>query len=120
MKDESYYAGRDLVHPTRPHRPTTQANANSKELREHADRLEAYEEAMETFKSEKAAYNAAIRARREELMYDLAADHNLTDAQARVLFNRAWEDGHSGGINEVIMIFYDLYDLVINFNSAQK
>lgn len=118
MKAAEYYAGRDLKYPTKPKRPTTWANANSKELREYADRLEVYEKAMETFNSEMADYKAVIQARKSELVNDLAKEYGLTYTQAQILFIKAWEDGHSSGIEQVIDIFDELYDLVHRFNQA--
>lgn len=118
LKSTDYYAGRDLIYPSPP-APPYMANRNTPaEIRAYADELEAYEAAMAEARVKRDAYNAALRSRQEELVLDLADEYGLTSKQSAVLFSKAWEDGHSGGIQEVINHFDELVGIVLQFNAA--
>lgn len=118
LKSTDYYAGRDVAYPDRPSKPVVSDRESPAAIRAYADALEAYNEAMETYRADKDAYNATLRDRQAELVVDLAAEYDLSPDQATVIFRKAWEDGHSGGIGEVIMIFEELLDMVEAFNKA--
>lgn len=118
LRDADYYAGRDLPYPTRPSKPFLPKDATPTEVRAYADALEAYNEAMVTYRDDMDAYNAGMRLRQSDLHVDLAAEYDLTPGQTAVIFSKAWEDGHSGGITEVINLFDELVDMVSRFNQA--
>lgn len=118
LKSTDYYAGRDLVYPDRPAKPSMANRNTPAEIRAYADELEAYEAAAAGARVKRDVYNAAMRARYDELAVDLADEYGLSKAKAAVLFSKAWEDGHSGGIQEVINHFDELVGIVLRFNDA--
>ena len=118
LKSNEYYAGRDLVYPDRPSKPSMANRNTPAEIRAYADELELYEAAAAEARVKRDAYNAEMRARSDELAADLAAEYGLTEKQSAVLFSKAWEDGHSGGIQEVINYFDELVGIVLRFNDA--
>jgi len=118
LKSADYYAGRDLVYPDRPRKPSMVGRNTPAEIRAYADELEAYEVAFAEARVKRDAYSAALRSRQEDLVLDLAGEYGLTSKQTAVLFSKAWEDGHSGGIQEVINLFDELVNIVLRFNNA--
>jgi hypothetical protein len=119
--DYDYYSGRDLTYPKRPSRPSAlPRNATAAEVRDYADQLEFYEAELESYKDVKAYYNETINRRTKELQTKLRDDYDITEAQLFVLWNKAWEDGHSEGFQRVVGIFDDLYDLASEFAALEK
>ncbi|MCK5235610.1 MAG: hypothetical protein KAR06_01385 [Deltaproteobacteria bacterium] len=61
---------------------------------------------------------AEIRARFEEDLREAVntrVKRELSDEQWKPFFNKAWEDGHSNGYNEVIIYADDLCDVIRPF-----
>lgn len=119
-KSISYYAGEDIAYPsrpTRPPRPTPDSPAS--EYRAYASKLEEHETAYAEWREKSDAYRVALNAREKELRVDLAAVYGLTPGQVDVLYNAAYESGHSSGLSEVINKLDDLMDLVLAFNNAK-
>jgi hypothetical protein len=115
----SYYEGRDIVAPVQPKKPSYGVlDRNSPQsLRIEADNLEAWLGKKEIADAERRDYQVAVRERRLQLRDDLGTEHNLNPAQAALLFNIAWADGHDEGIDSVIDRFEELAEtvqLVIN------
>lgn len=113
-KLNSYYQGEDIAAPVLLPRPRSGKldRSDPQSLRIEADK-------MEVWLNEKAAHDARWRnyrltltVRRLELREDLAEENDLNSAQATVLFNIAWEDGHSEGIDSVIDRFEALAETV--------
>jgi hypothetical protein len=118
-KTNSYYAGDDLELPVRPAKPSGGFDRNDPQsLRDHADRMEVWQDANDAFGLQIAAHRRSQQSRRNELQRDLGIENNLTMAQAGVLFNVAWEDGHSDGFYAVINRFEQLVEIIENFNQA--
>lgn len=112
LRDADYYAGRDLTYPARPHKPSLASRSTPAGIRAYADVL------VRDVCAARDAWSIAMRGRSDELAADLAAEYGLTEKQTAVLFSKAWEDGHSAGIQEVIDNFDELVGIVLRFNEA--
>lgn len=44
---------------------------------------------------------------------------NCNNAQAKIVFNMAWEAGHSNGLSEVYWWADELCDLIVNYNGMK-
>lgn len=55
---------------------------------------------------------------KNELVNEAIDDYGFTQAQAEMIFSRAWDEGHSWGFNEVRTHFEDLADFVNDFMKA--
>lgn len=84
----------------------------------------AIEKAKET---DKAEYKKAcdIYYKFDNDLIDVAkyllADYiNVTEKQFNIIWNKAWDMGHSSGLGEVQAYFYELADMIDNFIKADK
>lgn len=118
--DFDYYSGADLKYPSKPTKPTLGRNPTAIDARAFADALEEYERALESYKEDKSYYNDRVGARMNELREELMKDYGLCREEFDVIWNKAWEDCHSGGLYEVYGRFDSLYDFVIEYNKAMK
>jgi hypothetical protein len=119
LKSNNYYAGDDIQRPIRTSKPAGVFDRNDPQsLRDYADKMEAWQIVNAEYDLKIAAYRRSQQSRRNELQRDLGIENNLTMAQAGVLFNVAWEDGHSEGFYAVINRFEQLVEIIENFNRA--
>jgi hypothetical protein len=118
-KTNSYYAGDDIQLPIRTSKPAGLFDRNDPQsLRDYADKMEAWQIVNAEYDLKIVAYRQDIQARQAELRYVLADENYMNIAQATVLFNVAWEDGHSEGFSAVIDRFEELAEIIENFNQA--
>jgi hypothetical protein len=113
--DFDYYSGRDLTYPARPKRPTLAPKHTSQDARDYADAMEHFESALVNYHAEMSDYNTKTLAREQELKDTLRDVNDLNEDQFNLLWNFAWEEGHSAGLSEVVNRFEDYYDLVNQF-----
>lgn len=118
LKPIEYYGAEDIEYPARPRRPYLTDRYDPVSIRQYADDLEAYTEAKAAHDVAMKDYRTAVNGRLAELVVDLAADYQITEAQAKVVFNMAWEDGHSSGVHEVVQRFEELVDMAMDFAKA--
>lgn len=118
LKEIVYYEGSGLVYPTRPVKPVIENKDSPTSIRKYADDLEVYT-------SERAKYDEDLKNHRltkfkrcQELAEDLAVEYGISQNKANVLFDKAWEDGHSSGVQEVIRVFDELYDIADKFSTT--
>lgn len=52
----------------------------------------------------------------EDLAFAVSFQTNFTNEQADLIVHKAWTEGHSAGIREVLFIIEDLIDFVTKFN----
>ena len=52
----------------------------------------------------------------EDLAIAVSLQYNFTNDQADLIVHKAWAEGHSAGIREVVFIIEDLVDFVTKFN----
>jgi hypothetical protein len=113
--DFDYFSGRDLEYPVRITKPRLSLNPTPAEARKYADDLEAYEPKNKDYHRLVSEYHIVIRDRQAELKNKLCDDYGITKKQCEVLWNAAWEEGHSSGIREVIHYFDEYYDMAMAF-----
>ena len=117
--DFDYFSGRDLRYPGSPAKPGLSYNPTAAEARLYANQLEAYETDLVEYKRLRDDYNRSINGRLHELKTRLRNDYNITEGQVVILWNKAWEDGHSEGVRRVVEIFDELYDVASEFAALE-
>jgi hypothetical protein len=119
--DFDYYTGNDLIWPKRPIKPTLIGrNPSPTELRVYADDLEVYQAEMVGYNEDLSFYKQTLNIRRLELQTKLRNDYDITESQMFILWNKAYEDGHSEGLNRVVALFDEYYDLASEFAALEK
>jgi hypothetical protein len=108
------------TYPVKPNMPKLSSKATPQEVRLYADQLEAYEAEMVRYKDEFAWYKNKFDARLNELKTRLRDEYDITDAQFFILWNKAYDDGHSEGLQRVVGIFEELYELASEFAALEK
>jgi hypothetical protein len=116
--DYDFYSGADIVLPIKPTKPRHDMNANSATIRVYADALETYEKDIAVYESDFRVYKMLKQERYEMFKEELFADANLTRKQFEVIYSRAWDEGHSCGLQEVENHFYDLCDFIEQIEAA--
>lgn len=101
-------------YPERPRKPSFSAMSNAREMRAYADNLEEYDAALKLWRADVAAWNARSAALEAEFQRDLEVEYHMVDhPKAALLYGKAWEMGHSGGLHEVANCYANLVELVI-------
>jgi hypothetical protein len=117
--DFDYYEGHDLPLPIKPIKPNLGRKHASFEARAYADALEEYERELESYKENLDWYNSNKRARYTELQTKLCNDYDITVGQFTILWNKAQDQGHSEGLNRVVQLFDEFYDMATEFASLE-
>jgi len=103
-----------MEYPKAPAKPVLAKSATPAEIRAYADFIELYDTAYDVYKSNRVAYNAETTAKRNQFRTDLEAEYGTTGhPKANLLWDMAWENGSSSGLNEVLNWYDRLSDLVI-------
>jgi phage terminase large subunit-like protein len=118
--DFDYYSGTDLIYPQKPSKPSLSRNPSAAVWRDYADDLEVYEKQLESYKSDLAWYYEQQNIRRLELQTKLRDEYGITEAQMFVLWNKAYELGHSEGLNRVVAVFDELHEVASEFAALEK
>jgi hypothetical protein len=90
------------------------------ELRAYADELEVDQAKMVDYYEHVAFYIQTMTSRELELKTKLRDGYDITEAQMFILWNKAWQNGHSEGFRRVVEIFDDLYELASEFAALEK
>lgn len=100
--------------PKAPARPVLNALATPSQVRDFALKLEAYDEEMKLYREQQAVYHARSAALEAEFRHDLEVEYHMVGhAKADLLYGKAWQMGHSGGLHEVAVYYADLVELVL-------
>lgn len=100
--------------PQAPRKPLLSRMATPAEVRGFADRLEAYDQAKKQHREMQAAYYSRSVALESEFRIDLEAHFLMTGhPKADLLYGKAWQMGHAGGLHEVAACYADLVELVV-------
>ena len=101
-------------YPKAPRKPQLNVKGSPAEMRAYADELEAYDDTMKTHREFMAAYNARSVALEGEFRRDLEVHYDMVGhPKADLLFGKAYQMGHSGGMQEVANYYSDLVELVL-------
>lgn len=118
--DFQYYSGRHLTYPARPKRPPTPTITTADELHKLADQYEVYEKELQVFNEKVKEYSVETGKLLTEFQEKLKEDYGLCDSEFAVLWDEAYEKGHSGGIQEVYHAFDNLYYFVKKYVQTMK
>lgn len=111
--EDNAYRNNHLL-PERPRRPVLNRNAGPSELRQYADALENYDHSLKEYRDQMAAHSTVTAALEAQFQTDLEAEYGMTGhPRASLLYHKAWQRGHSGGLSEVASVYADLVDLVL-------
>lgn len=118
--DFQYYSGEMLRMPDKPKRPRIERNANAIEARAYADALEEYEREMKSYDEDLAWYKSEKKVLLAKFQDKLRSDYSLSESEFSVLWNEAYNRGHSGGLYEVYHEFDRLHDFGLKYADAMK
>ena len=118
--DIEYYSGEMLRPPEKPAKPRLERNPNAIEARAFADALEEYERELRGYTENLNWHRSQIRVLLTEFQDTLKSDYKLSDSQFSVLWNEAYNRGHSGGLSEVYHEFASLHNFAEKYANAIK
>lgn len=106
-----------LIYPTRPSRPEL---FDVKATAMTAEQAAAFPEAHREYNAQLEQYDRDCKHYREnggklmdQFRSDLEAEYEMTDhPKASLLWEKAWERGHSGGFSDVYSAYADMVELV--------
>jgi hypothetical protein len=116
--DFEYYSGKDLVYPTKPSVPFLRTNPSAADARIYADELEAYEVAMLEFHAEISRVGKLRNERLDEFINVLRSDFGMTQPEFDVIWGKAYDEAHNGGLAETYHKFCDLAEFVSEYNKV--
>jgi hypothetical protein len=100
-------------YPTRLHKPALRKMVTADDHRAYADQLEAYEAAREGFQAARAAWAHKSLALERQFREDLEHYYEMVGhPKADLLYGKAYELSHSGGLEEIANTYSDLVELV--------
>lgn len=100
--------------PQTPRKPILSTRATPAEVRQYADALEAHDVAMKAHREHVAAYYARSAALEAEFRHDLEVEYLMVGhPKADLLYGKAWQMGHAGGLHNVANHYADLVELVL-------
>ena len=118
--DFDYYSGNTLRVPVKPIKPRLERNPSAIEARSFADALEEYEHTVKSYDEDLSFYRREKAALLMEFQDKLRSDYGLCESEFSVLWNEAYNRGHSGGLSEVYSEFDSLYDFVKQYVKSMK
>jgi len=118
--DFEYYSGEMVRMPEKPVKPRLERNANAIEARAYADALEEYERELKSYNENLGWYKSEKKSLLIKFQDKLRSDYNLSEPEFSVLWNEAYNRGHSGGLHEVYHEFDRLYEFATKYLIAIK
>lgn len=116
-----YFKGADLEYPKSPKKPYAPLTGSSEAHFKYATELKSYEEAEKIYKEERAEYYKVMGQRNEEMLERVRAEYpELTDKQFDIAYHKAYEDGHSSGIESVLSELEDIVDFYQQMEAAKE
>jgi hypothetical protein len=106
MKDNDWYSGRDPEYPNKPAKPIMpKRNADSETFQKYAEDLAVYEKKKSVWNREYFNYRVKLGERQLQIELDLKEElfdsSWMTDATWNLVYQKAYDDAHSGGYDEV-------------------
>ncbi len=118
--DFDYYSGQMLRMPEKPTKPRLERNPSSVEARAYAEALEEYELEMKSYNEDLGWYRAEKANLLVKFRDKVRSDYGLSVATFSVIWNEAYNRGHSGGLQEVYNEFDSLRDFGLKFADTMK
>lgn len=122
--DYSYYELEDVIYPAQPRKPAIPYNKVDPEaFREYATKLEEWESLSAEYESKRKSIQK-LRAERmrefKEELFSLCAYAGTSRETFDVIYQKAWDDGHSDGLYSVAERVDELcgfvYDIIKSVN----
>lgn len=113
--DFEYYSGQMLRMPEKPVKPRLERNPSSIEARAYADALEEYEREMKSYNEDLGWYRAEKANLLVKFRDKVRSDYGLSESAFSVIWNEAYNRGHSGGLHEVYHEFDSLFEFLIKW-----
>lgn len=110
-----YYIGKDLEYPRKPQKPTLPPNATPADAKAFYLEMVLWESEQAQYEVDRKSYTGEMDQRRRKFQKKLQEDYDLNDKQFWLLWHKAWEDGHSGGLQEVWQEFEKLHTFVSDY-----
>lgn len=102
-------------YPKAPTKPALTSNMDSKQAKQYAADLEAYEKLKAVYDKEKAEareHNTEVDHQIELYIKEVSGLNKYVPADKRAkVWSKAWDDGHSSGYHEVYLCLTGLVDL---------
>jgi hypothetical protein len=111
------YYGAKIPYPSKPVQPVMlikrAKDLTLDEINQLATIKAQYEADLAAWPRLRAAYSRSEAEGIRSLRRDLEADHHLVDhPRAQMLWEKAWENGHSDGLHSVAQWYDDLAELI--------
>lgn len=116
--DFEYYSGDMLRMPEKPTKPRMERNPTSIEARAYADALEEYESALASYNEDLGWYRSEKAGLLIKFQDKVRSDYGLSNEPFSVLWNEAYNRGHSGGLQEVYNEFDSLFEFLIKWGKV--
>jgi hypothetical protein len=99
--------------PTAPKSPVLPKNPTPDDYRKHATLLEAHKMAFDGYREEVSAWKAEEARLLSDFKADALAEVGLTgQPKAEKAYGLAWENGHSGGLQDIYNHLLDYAELI--------
>lgn len=102
----SYYEMGDVEYPIRPWKPKIPTVKDGPEsFREYATKLEEWESLSAEYELKRKDFRKLEAERMQEFkeeLYIMYAPPELSGKAFEIIFEKAWEDGHSSGLHSVV------------------
>lgn len=100
--DYSYYELKDVEYPTKPRKPTLPSvMAGPEAFRKYATKLGEWESLLEEYKEKRNSIQKLEAERMQEFkeeLFSLYAYDGTSRETFEIIYQKAWEDGHSHGL----------------------
>lgn len=117
--DFNYYNARDIPYPSNvgPKKPSLPANVTAVSAQQFADQMVVYEKERAVYVDAQRQYNETVQQRLGEFRQTIQKEYALTDGLMNILWDAAWDEGHSAGLEEVYYYFQKYHGLVTRFRA---
>jgi hypothetical protein len=122
MKSIDYYKMKDVEYPVNPIKPSLPVKHTAKDALDYAQAMVEWEKDYEIYQVKMKEYRDLENKRLEEFPKDVIKKYgssNFSDEQHSIIFSRAWEEGHSPGLESIIDQFNGLISFIEEFMGKQ-
>lgn len=104
-----------LTYPAKPKKPSVPVNGTSKDYEAYTAKLQNYENSLIKYKEELKKYNLEGMRLIKLFENDCMEEVGLSNHPKREkVWEYAWKEGHSGGLNDVYCIISDIAEILID------
>ena len=102
-----------VAYPSRPAKPKLKTGATPDEIRIYADQVELFTALSANYGAALAIYRQGQIDAESRFEHALAEEYGLVNHPKRaIIFDKAWEYGHSSGLGEVALHYDSFAELV--------